>query len=156
MVTSAKLLDEAYRTEKDADVRERLLLVRRVREDKEEAASVAENEFHRSRWWAYKWLKRFDKSGIEGLEDLPRSGRPPQVSEETFAQIRRELSQNASGWRAKEIMNIIHKKAGVRYHEVHIYRLLHKWGFKPKVPQKRFVNIASKKEKEQFKKMRRK
>lgn len=156
MVTSAKLLDEAYRTEKDADVRERLLLVRRVREDKEEAASVAENEFHRSRWWAYKWLKRFDKSGIEGLEDLPRSGRPSQVSEETFAQIRRELSQNASGWRAKEIMNIIHKKAGVRYHEVHIYRLLHKWGFKPKVPQKRFVNIASKKEKEQFKKMRRK
>lgn len=158
MVTSAKLLDEAYRIEKDADVRERLLLVRRVREDKEEAASVAENEFHRSRWWwAYKWLKRFDKSGIEGLEDLPRSGRPPpQVSEETFAQIRRELSQNASGWRAKEIMNIIHKKAGVRYHEVHIYRLLHKWGFKPKVPQKRFVNIASKKEKEQFKKMRRK
>ena len=24
----------------------------------------------------------------------------------------------------------------------HIYRLLHKWGFKSKVPQKRFVNTA--------------
>ncbi|MBV9177776.1 MAG: winged helix-turn-helix domain-containing protein [Nitrososphaeraceae archaeon] len=49
-------------------------------------------------------------------------------------------------------MNIIYEKTGVRYHEVHIYRLLHKWGFSPKVPRKRFVNIASKKEKEQFKK----
>ena len=33
---------------KDADVRERILLVTRVRTDKEEASSVAEKEFHRS------------------------------------------------------------------------------------------------------------
>ena len=44
------------------------------------------------------------------------------------------------------------KRQGVRYHEVHIYRLLHKWGFKPKVPQKRFVNTVSTKEKKKFKK----
>ena len=44
-------MDDAYRTEKDdVDVRERLLLVRRVRIDNEEAASAAEKEFHRSRW----------------------------------------------------------------------------------------------------------
>jgi transposase len=24
----------------------------------------AEKEFHRSRWWAYKWLKRFDNEGL--------------------------------------------------------------------------------------------
>jgi hypothetical protein len=29
--------------------------------------------------------------------DRPRSGRPPEVSEETFAEIRRELSENPSG-----------------------------------------------------------
>ena len=46
----------------------------------------------------------------------------------------------------------IYKKTGVRYHEVHIYRLLHKWGFKSKVPQKRFVNTASAKDKIRFKK----
>ena len=40
----------------------------------------------------------------------------------------------------------------LRYHEVHIYRLLHKWGFKSKVPQKRFVNTASTKDKRKFKK----
>lgn len=52
MVTSARLLDDAYRTEKDddADVRERLVLVRRVLVDnEEETASAAEKEFHRSR-----------------------------------------------------------------------------------------------------------
>ena len=116
MVTSARLLDDAYRTEKeDVDVRERLLLVRRVRIDNEEAASAAEKEFHRSRWWAYKWLKRFDESGLDGLKDLPRSGsRPAEVSEETFAEIRGELSENPSGWKVKEIMNMIYKKAGVR------------------------------------------
>ena len=156
LVASAKLLDEACKTEKNADVLKRLLLVRRVRVDDEEAASVAEKEFHRSRWWAYKWLKRFDKSGLDGLKDLHRSGRPPEVSEEIFSEIRSELSENPSGWKAKEIMNIIYQRTGVRYHEVHVYRLLHKWGFKPKVPQRRFVNTASKEEKEQFKKRLRK
>jgi len=52
LVTSARLLDDAYRTEKydDVDVRERLVLVRRVLVDnEEETASTAEKEFHRSR-----------------------------------------------------------------------------------------------------------
>ena len=141
MVTSAKLLDDVYRTEKNVDVRERLLLVRRVLVDNEQAARVAEKEFYRSRWWAYKWLKRFAESGLEGLKNLPKAGRPPEVSEERFAEIKRELSENLAGWRAKEIMNIIYEKTGVRYHEVHIYRLLHKWKFSPKVPRKRFVNV---------------
>jgi transposase len=144
-------LDDAYRTEKNADVRERLLLVRYVRVDSKEAASVAE-KFHRCRWWAYKWLKRFDESGLDGLKDRRRSGRPPEVSEERFAEIRTELSESPSGWKAKEIMNIIYERTGVRYHEVHIYRLLHKWKFSPKVPRKRFVNTASNEEKRQFKK----
>jgi transposase len=123
--------------------------------DNEQAARVAENEFYRSRWWAYKWLKRFTESGLEGLKTLPRTGRPPEVSEEEIGtlaklpKIRSELSENPSGWKAKEIMNIIYERTGVRYHEVHIYRLLHKWRFSPKVPRKRFVNTASNKEKKQ-------
>jgi transposase len=101
-------------------------------------------------------VKRYAESGLEGLKNLPRTGRPPQVSGQKFAEIKRELSENLAGWRAKEVMNIIYEKTGVRYHEVHIYRLLHKWGFSPKVPRKRFVNTASNKEKKQFKKRPRK
>jgi transposase len=142
----------AYRRESDANVRERILLVRRVRVDRKEAASVAEVELHRTRAWAYKWLKRFNEEGLDGLQDKHRSGRPPDVPEEKMMVIKRELSQKPSGWGIKEIMNLIYEKSGVRYHEVHVYRLLHKWGFTPKVPQKRFVNAASKEEKVRFKK----
>lgn len=50
-------------------------------------------------------------------------------------------------------MNVIQKKTGgIKYHEVHIYRLLHKWGFSAKMPQKRFVRAATKDEKKKFKK----
>lgn len=159
MILSAQQLDYAYRHEPDASIRERILLVRRVRVDGEEAASVAKLEFHRSRGLAYKWLKRYDneeeeeeEEDIESLKDKPQSGRPPDVSEEKLLEIRKELSENPSGWKVKEIMNIIYERTGVRYHEVHIYRLLHKWNFTPKVPRKRFVNSASKEEREQFKK----
>lgn len=133
-------------------MRERILLVRRIISDSQDIVLVSKEELRRSRAWAYKWLKRFDNDGLKGLKDRPRSGRPPDVPEEKLLKIRRELSESPSGWKAKEIMNIIRQKTGVRYHEVHVYRLLHKWGFKPKVPQKRFVNIASKEEKEVFKK----
>jgi transposase len=146
-------LNQAYKNEKDADVRERILLIRRVRIDKKEAAaSVAEDKLHRSRWWAYKWLKRYDNDGLEGLKNKHRSGRPPEVSEETSAMIRKELSENKSGWMAKEVMNLIYERTGVKYHEVHIYRLLHRWGFSPRVPAMRFVNAASKQEKNKFRK----
>ena len=107
---SVAVLNDAYRNEKDVNIRERILLVRRVRMDKKEAASVSEKEFHRSRWWAYKWLKRFDNAGLEGLKNKHRSGRPPEVSKETSTRIRRELSENQSGWMAKEVMNLIYMK----------------------------------------------
>ena len=41
---------------------------------------------------------------------------------------------------------------GVRYHYIHVYKLLHKWGFKFKVPRKGHINTSSKEEKEAFKK----
>ena len=89
---------------------------------------------------------------MNGLKDRVRTGRPPEVSKETSTRIRRELSENQSGWMAKEVMNLIYKRTGVKYHEVHIYRLLHRWGFNPKVPRMRFVNAPSKQEKDKFRK----
>ncbi len=45
----------------------------------------------------------------------------------------------------KQVMDLVQKKTGVKYHEEHIRRLLHQWGFSPKMPQKRFVNRDLKK-----------
>ncbi len=50
-------LNDAYRHESDANVRERILLIRRVRIEDKDVADVAKNELHRSRAWAYKWLE---------------------------------------------------------------------------------------------------
>ena len=152
LVSINAVLNNAYKKEKDSNVKERILLVKRVKIDKQEAASVAEHELNRSRWWAYKWLHRFDKDGLDGLKDQPRSGRPPDVPKGVMIKIKQELAESNTGWDFRQVMDLIYNKTGVRYHEVHIYRLLHIWGFKSKIPQKRFVNTASAKEKKRFKK----
>ena len=147
----ASKLDVAYKQEKDVDVKERILLVRRMVEDEKHIEDVAK-ELHRCRAWAYKWYKRYNEDGLDGLKDQPRTGRPPDVPKEIMVKIRQELAESNTGWDFRQVMDLIYKKTEVRYHEVHIYRLLHKWGFKPKVLQKRFVNSASTKEKRRFKK----
>jgi putative transposase len=147
----ASKLDVAYNREKDAGVKERILLVRRIVEDKKHIEEIAK-ELHKCRAWAYKWYKRYNENGLEGLKEKERTGRPPDVPKEVMIKIQKELAESNTGWDFRQVMDLIYRKTGVRYHEVHIYRLLHKWGFKSKVPQKRFVNTASAKEKKRFKK----
>jgi putative transposase len=144
-------LDKGYKYEHDADVKERILLVRRVLTDKQHIKTVAQ-ELHKSRAWAYKWYKRYNDKGIEGLKNKPRSGRPSLLKHDLMIKIRKELEDSDTGWDFRQIMDIIQKRTGVKYHEVHIYRLLHKWGFAQKVPQKRFVRTATMQEKKKFKK----
>ena len=144
-------LDKIYKQESNPDVKERIQLVRRIVQDKQHIEDVAK-ELHRSRAWAYKWYKRYNEDGLDGLKDKEKSGRPPDVPKEIMVKIQKELTDSNTGWDFRQVMDLIYKKTGVRYHEVHIYRLLHKWGFKPKVPQKRFVNTASIKDKKRFKK----
>jgi putative transposase len=68
------------------------------------------------------------------------------------SEIKKELVSCKQGWTTKQVEDLIIKKSGIRYHYTHIYRLMHKWGFKQKVPRKTHVNTASKEEKERFKK----
>ena len=115
-------LDKLYKQESNTDVKERILLVRRIIEDKQHIVNVAK-ELHRCRAWAYKWYKRYNDKGLEGLKDKERSGRPPDVPKEIIVKIRQELEDSNTGWDFRQVMDLIYKKTGVRYHEVHIYRL---------------------------------
>ena len=133
-------LDVAYNREKDADVKERILLIRRIVEDKKHIEDVAKITYIQA--WAYKWYQRYNEDGLDGFKDQERSGRHPDVPKEIMVKIQKELTDSNTGWDFRQVIDIIYNKTGVRYHEVHIYRLLHKWGFKPKIPQKRFVNAA--------------
>ncbi len=144
-------LIQAYKDEKNVKVKERLFLIKQVLLDKQIASHVARN-LGRVRSWAYKWLERFAEHGVAGLQDLPRTGRPTSIPKKKLVSIQLQIAENQSGWSAKQVMDLIYEKSGVKYHEVHVYRLLHKWGYTPKVAAKRFVNSATAEEKLWFKK----
>ena len=129
LVSINAVLNNAYKKEKDSNVKERILLVKRVKIDKQEAASVAEHELNRSRWWTYKWLHRFDKDGLDGLKDQPRSGRPPDVPKGVMIKIKQELAESNTGWDFRQVMDLIYKKTGVRYHEVTYLPSITQMGF---------------------------
>ena len=89
----------------------------------------------------------------KGLKNRHRSGRPPEMLEETSTKIKKELSENQSGWMAKEVMNLIYERTGVKYHEVHIFTGYYTNGVSVlKVTRMKFVNAASKQEKNKFRK----
>ncbi len=87
------LLDKIYNDERDAHVKERVLLVRCVLADKH-IETVAQ-ELHKSRAWAYKWYKRYSDKGLDGLKNKPRSGRPPLVNNGLMIKTRKELEDSA-------------------------------------------------------------
>ena len=57
--------------------------------------AYAADELHRSRPWALYWLNRFSEEGLEGLKNRRKSGRPPDIPEETIYEIKKELYQVA-------------------------------------------------------------
>ena len=151
MTASRSELEELYRVEESSDVKERLLLILRVEGDGMIPARVAK-ELHRSRPWTSFWLERYRDKGVDGLKDKPRSGRPSKLSQQVQFEIKRELSSRKQGWTTDQVTQLIAERGKIKYDFTHIYRLMHRWGFKEKVPMRRHVNTASIEEKEDFKK----
>jgi len=151
---SKEELETLYRKESYSDLKDRLLLVLKVEGDGMIPARVAK-DLHRSRTWTSNWLARYHKEGIDGLENRPKSGRPSKLPEGIAIRIRKKLKERKQGWTTQQVREMIVKEGNVDYHQIYIYSLLHRWGFKQKVPRKVHVNSASIKEKEEFKKEQR-
>jgi transposase len=149
-LTKSELVN-LYKKEKDPKVKERLLLVIRVRCDHQIPYHVVK-EMNRSNPWALDWLKRYDEEGTGGLKDRIKSGRRPELPEEIEYEIKTLLRENNQGWTTKQIEELIIRESGIKYHYTHIYRVVRKWGFKQKVPRKVHINTASAEEKDEFKK----
>lgn len=154
MSLSEEELEDLYRKESHADLKERLLLVIKVEGDGMIPARVAK-ELRRSRTWTSNWLARYREEGIDGLESRPKSGRPSKLPERIAIRIRKKLKERKQGWTTQQVHEMIVKEADVHFHQIYIYSLLHRWGFKQKVPRKVHVNTASNEEKKQFKKEQR-
>jgi transposase len=151
---SKEELETLFRKESDAGLKERLLLVLKVEGDGMIPARVAK-ELRRSRTWTSNWLARYHKEGIDGLENRSKSGRPSKLPERIAIRIKKKLKERKQGWTTQQVHEMIVRESDVHFHQIYIYALLHRWGFKQKVPRKVHVNTASIKEKEEFKKEQR-
>jgi transposase len=81
----------------------------------------------------------------------------PHLPSEIVRKIRKKLTESKQARSTEQVNDMIVEESGIQYHYTHVYRLLlHKWGFKQKVPREVHVNTASEEEKEQFKKEHRK
>ena len=148
---SRQVLESAYNQEKDGEVKARILLVMRVKVDGVRPAHAV-RELHRTRPWATKWLRRFHEEGLDGLKTKPRSGRPQKIPQRILVRIRRSLTSRVDGWRVREVHEIIRRESSVSLSTRQIYRLLHHWGFRPVVPERRFLRKAPREERILFKK----
>ena len=148
---SRELLERACDYEKDADTRLRMLLVLKVKYDGI-SQNQAARDLHCLSSWASKWIRRFEREGIEGLKTRERCGRPPKVKHGAIVRIKRKVVRNECGWSAREVRELIRKDANVAYTERHVYRLMHRWGVRTIVPDKRLLHKASLEERLAFKK----
>ena len=114
-----------YKKENDPKVKERLLLIIKVREDKQIPFHVVK-EMHRSNPWASNWLKRYDDKGIEGLQDRTKR-QTHRIIKRSYTRLRKnypapiKVGPQNRGGRVNHI-----KKSGIKYHYTHIYCILRK------------------------------
>jgi len=145
------VLEEAWRTEKNLKVRERILMVLKLQDGLSSYDVGRQHNCPHSR--VLYWKYRFEEEGLTGLRDRPKSGRPCKVPSVEMERIRR-MVEGKEYTTATEVLKLVHEQTGVRYSLMHITRLLHFWGLSRKRPGRRHINAASDEEVEQFKKGR--
>ena len=82
------------------------------------------------------WVIRFNEFGIEGLLDMPRSGRPPRLQEAQLIELDVIVEKGPDietdrvvRWRCADIKAIVARKFGVDLSEDQIGRIMKKRGY---------------------------
>jgi transposase len=71
----------------------------------------------------YKWIRRWNSEGKEGLRRRKIPGRPPKLSEKELKELKRILKAKPY-WRVKEVMKLVKELFGVNYSGEQIRRIL--------------------------------
>lgn len=89
------------------------------------------------------WLKTYDESGVDGLMEGQRTGRPSRLSELQKIMLCDILDsgpiaygQLSGIWTAKMISQIIKDEFNVQYHSSHVWKLLQDFGFTVQSPKR--------------------
>ena len=93
-----------------------------------------------------RWLQWYEADGVDGLRTKKAPGAAPRLTREQEAELVElvEGSPMAAGfstglWTGPMIGQVIRDRFGVRYHNHHVPRLLHRLGFSVQRPRKRLV-----------------
>lgn len=92
----------------------------------------------------YRWLDVLNEEGIDALRNMSKGGRPAQLDAQQHDRLREILLAGAQAagfgtdlWTLKRVRQTIEKRFGVRYSDVHVWRLLGRLGFSSQRPEKR-------------------
>ena len=139
--TKQEELEKAYKKEKDGRVRVRMLAVHMVHVRKMSISDTADILLQADRW-VYRWMRRYEEGGLEGLRDLPRSGRPPKISPEAMDGILDKVDRFKTT--PAELQQVIHRETGTKMHRTNVRKIMQKYGLSPKGSQRVHINRATK------------
>ena len=140
--TKLEELEKAYRKEKNHKVRARMVAVRMVRVRNMSVSETADIQ-GRCPNWVCNLLRRYDEGGLEGLRDLPKSGRPRRILRDTLDGIMAKVAY--CGIIPVDLQQRIRKETGVKLHITYVRKIMRQYNLSPKTPQKIHVNRAGKK-----------
>ena len=140
--TKLEELEKAYKKEKNHKVRARMVAVRMVRVRNMSVSETADIQ-GRCPNWVHNLLRRYDEGGLEGLRDLPKSGRPGRILRDTLDGIIAKVAY--CGIIPVDLQQRIRKETGVKLHITYVRKIMRQYNLSPKAPQKVHVNRAGKK-----------
>ena len=92
----------------------------------------------------YRWKDVLEAEGIDALRDMSKGGRPALLGAEELMRLQIALMEGPTAhgfgtplWTLKRVRVFIERQFGVRYSEVHVWRLLGQMGFSSQKPERR-------------------
>ena len=97
------------------------------------------------------WKKRYETFGIRGLYTKKQSGRPKKITPEQEKKLRRTVRRHniKQGWQTKQVRQLIHEEAGVKYSFRHAIRITQSWGLGKIKPRPRYA-FSKKEDRDEF------
>ena len=92
----------------------------------------------------YRWRAVLESQGLDALRDMSKGGRPARLGGEELGRLQVALLEGPTAhgfgtplWTLKRVRLFIERQFGVRYSEVHVWRLLGQLGFSSQKPERR-------------------
>lgn len=99
------------------------------------------------------WKKRYEQFGVRGLYTKKQQGRPKKITVEQEQKLRRIVRKHniKQGWQTKQVRQLIHKEAGVKYSFRQTIRITQSWGLGKIKPRPRYA-FSKQKDRDDFQK----